>query len=44
MALSRIWSGFIIVAIVVAAIKCFFSDKRKFLAGWWLAKPMTPQI
>ena len=29
MALSRIWSAFIIIAIVVAGIKCFTSDQNK---------------
>ncbi len=32
MALSRIWSGFIIIAIVVACIKCFFFGQTEILS------------
>ncbi|RZK80759.1 MAG: spore maturation protein [Pedobacter sp.] len=34
MALSRIWSAFIVVAIVVASIKCFFIDGQSDIFNW----------
>ncbi len=38
MALSRIWSGFIIVAIVVAGIKCFFFGQTEIFSWMVIGK------
>jgi spore maturation protein SpmA len=38
MALSRIWSGFIIVAIVVAGVKCFFFGQTEILSWMVIGK------
>lgn len=42
MALSRIWSGFIIVAIVVAAIKCFFFGQSEIFSWMVVGKADDP--
>ncbi|TCC90300.1 spore maturation protein [Pedobacter frigiditerrae] len=42
MALSRIWSGFIIVAIVVACIKCFFFGETEILSWMVVGKADDP--
>ena len=42
MALSRIWSGFIIVAIVVAAIKCFFFGQTEIFSWMVVGKADDP--
>ena len=42
MALSRIWSGFIIVAIVVACIKCFFFGQTEILSWMVIGKADDP--
>ena len=42
MALSRIWSGFIIVAIVVAAIKCFFFGQTDIFSWMVVGKADDP--
>jgi spore maturation protein SpmA/spore maturation protein SpmB len=38
MALSRIWSGFIIIAIVVASIKCFFFGQTEIFSWMVIGK------
>ncbi|WP_214227620.1 nucleoside recognition domain-containing protein [Pedobacter sp. B4-66] len=42
MALSRIWSGFIIVAIVVASIKCFFFGQSDIFNWMVIGKASDP--
>jgi spore maturation protein SpmA/spore maturation protein SpmB len=42
MALSRIWSGFIIVAIVVACVKCFFFGQSDILSWMVIGKADDP--
>ncbi|MBB2145026.1 spore maturation protein [Pedobacter sp. LMG 31464] len=42
MALSRIWSGFIIVAIVVACIKCFFFGQTDIFSWMVIGKADDP--
>lgn len=42
MALSRIWSGFIIVAIVVACIKCFFFGQTEIFSWMVTGKADDP--
>ena len=42
MALSRIWSGFIIVAIVVACVKCFFFGETEILSWMVVGKADDP--
>lgn len=42
MALSRIWSGFIILAIVVAAIKCFFFGQTEIFSWMVVGKADDP--
>ena len=42
MTLSRIWSGFIIVAIVVACIKCFFFGQTEILSWMVIGKADDP--
>jgi spore maturation protein SpmA len=42
MALSRIWSGFIIVAIVVAAVKCFFFGQTEIFSWMVVGKADDP--
>lgn len=42
MALSRIWSGFIIVAIVVASIKCFFFGQTDIFNWMVIGKASDP--
>jgi spore maturation protein SpmA len=42
MALSRIWSGFIIVAIVVACIKCFFFGQTDIFSWMVVGKADDP--
>ncbi|RZL50695.1 MAG: spore maturation protein [Pedobacter sp.] len=42
MALSRIWSGFIIVAIVVAGIKCFFFGQTEIFSWMVVGKADDP--
>ena len=42
MALSRIWSAFIIVAIVVAAIKCFFFGQTEIFSWMVIGKADDP--
>lgn len=42
MALSRIWSGFIIVAILVAAIKCFFFGQTEIFSWMVIGKADDP--
>jgi len=42
MALSRIWSGFIIVAIVVATIKCFFFGQSEIFSWMVVGKADDP--
>jgi spore maturation protein SpmA/spore maturation protein SpmB len=42
MALSRIWSGFIIVAIVVACVKCFFFGQADILSWMVIGKADDP--
>ena len=43
MALSRIWSGFIIVAILVAGIKCIFFPGHADIFSWmWVGKADDP--
>jgi len=42
MALSRIWSAFIIVAIVVAAIKCFFFGQTEIFSWMVVGKADDP--
>lgn len=42
MTLSKIWSGFIIVAIVVACIKCFFFGQTEILSWMVIGKADDP--
>jgi len=42
MALSRIWSGFIIIAIAVAAIKCFFFGQTEIFSWMVVGKADDP--
>lgn len=42
MALSRIWSGFIIIAIVVAGIKCFFFGQTEIFSWMVVGKADDP--
>ena len=43
MALSRIWSAFILIAVLVASFKYMFSDDyRLFITIWWSAKAEIP--
>lgn len=42
MALSRIWSGFIIVAIIVACIKCFFFGQTEIFSWMVVGKADDP--
>lgn len=42
MALSRIWSAFIIVAIIVAAIKCFFFGQTEIFSWMVIGKADDP--
>lgn len=42
MALSRIWSGFIIVAIVVAGVKCFFFGQTEIFSWMVVGKADDP--
>jgi spore maturation protein SpmA len=42
MALSRIWSGFIIVAIVVAGVKCFFFGQSEIFSWMVVGKADDP--
>ena len=42
MTLSRIWSGFIIVAIIVACIKCFFFGQTEILSWMVIGKADDP--
>lgn len=42
MALSRIWSGFIVVAIIVAAIKCFFLGQTEIFSWIVIGKADDP--
>jgi spore maturation protein SpmA len=42
MALSRIWSGFIIVAIIVACIKCFFFGQTEIFSWMVIGKADDP--
>jgi spore maturation protein SpmA len=42
MALSRIWSGFIIVAIVVAGVKCFFFGQAEIFSWMVVGKADDP--
>lgn len=42
MALSRIWSGFIVVAIIVAAIKCFFFGQTEIFSWMVVGKADDP--
>jgi len=42
MALSRIWSGFIVVAIVVACIKCFFFGQTEIFSWMVVGKADDP--
>ena len=42
MALSRIWSGFIIIAIVVACVKCFFFGQTEILSWMVIGKADDP--
>ncbi|MFD0941475.1 nucleoside recognition domain-containing protein [Pedobacter boryungensis] len=42
MALSRIWSGFIIVAIIVACIKCFFFGQTDIFSWMVIGKADDP--
>lgn len=42
MALSRIWSGFIIVAIIVASIKCFFFGQTDIFSWMVVGKADDP--
>lgn len=42
MALSRIWSGFIIIAIVVAGVKCFFFGQTEIFSWMVVGKADDP--
>ncbi|MES2446672.1 MAG: nucleoside recognition domain-containing protein [Bacteroidota bacterium] len=42
MALSRIWSGFIIIAIVVAGVKCFFFGQSEIFSWMVVGKADDP--
>jgi len=42
MTLSRIWSGFIVVAIVVACVKCFFFGQTEILSWMVIGKADDP--
>jgi hypothetical protein len=42
MALSRIWSAFIIIAVLVAASRAVFSVTARFLAEWLPVRLMMP--
>ena len=42
MALSRIWSGFIVIAILVAAVKCFFFGQTEIFSWMVIGKADDP--
>lgn len=42
MALSRIWSGFIVIAILVAAVKCFFFGQNEIFSWMVIGKADDP--